>query len=68
MLQITFFKIVKEDIGGSYPRAAPVVKTEQKENVVTNFSTQQRPTVNLSDAWLVPVTYRGRVANTGTRV
>ena len=31
-------------------------------------STQQRPNVFLSDAWLAPATYHGRVVNTTTRV
>ena len=32
-----FSKTVEEDIGGRYRRAAPVVKTEQKEIFVADF-------------------------------
>ena len=37
MLQSLFFKHFKDDIGGRYPCAAPLVKTEQKEIFVASF-------------------------------
>ena len=64
MLQSLFSEIFKEDIGGRYPRAAPVVTTERKDICFRPFSTQQRPNVFLSDAWRALATYHGRVFTT----
>ena len=66
--KISFSKTFKEDIGGRYPRWCSCREIGRERDFGRLFSTQQRPNVFRSDAWLAPATYHGRVVNAVTRV
>ena len=69
MLLSLFSEILQEDIVPRYPRAAPVVKTERKDNFVAYFlHSSAQINVFLSHVRFAPTIHHGRVLYTVTRV